>query len=441
MLSFVSASELGIEYLTDVEPWIDPATERRYLVTTGWDATVVLDVTDPVNPVIRFSETIHDAIDIKIRDNLLYVLTESDGSQGAIRVYRMTDLVRGGQPDPVAVVREFDGGHNLSMSRGTNYAYASLVYGGAGACKSLLELDLSDAESPVVTRCLPDSWERSGRWSHNAQCGLYGGPDTDFTGRELCFMSVPQSGLVIQDVTNKAAGEGTFIGSIRYPDEWFAHQGELTSDGRYFLMGDEGWDSDRPRMIIVDVAVLSDPVIAGYYFAPWIGIDHDLEIHGSRIYWSLYKDGIRILEFRGPDDITEVGWFDTASPAEQGTWDTAVLPDGVLAATAGRKGLYILTEAAVETGIASETPLDWAFSVYPNPASSLLQLSASLDGTSDTAIRIIDVAGRELMERRFGDANSALNIEMDISMVPIGTYLVVLESGGQRASRVLTIRR
>lgn len=440
LLSFVSRDELGIEFLTDVEPWLDPQTGRPYLITSGWDGVAVLDASDALNPVVLTTFELPAAVDIKVYEDHLYVTTEGNEALG-LRSYRMDDLVAGIVSETSAL-DSFHQGHNLSLSAEAQRGYISLVAGGLGSCKTLLELDLTDPARPSVARCLPDSWSSNNRWSHNAECLVYDGPDEDFAGRELCFMAVPGSGLVIMDVTDKAAAEGIVLGMVRYPDEQFAHQGVLTEDRRYFLMGDEGRDGDKPRMIIIDVADLSDPVVAGFYETPRFATDHDIERHGNRLYWSLYNDGVRILEFNGPDQINELGYFRTMPSGvaiSGGTWDTAVLP-GVVAATSAQRGLYLLSDPTTAVAMEEEPDLDWDLSLYPNPASdvSTILIQGAPRGAT---LRLVDVAGREVLNRSLLARGLSSEVTIDVGGLAPGVYLARVQSGESVITKALTIRR
>ncbi|NNE71694.1 MAG: choice-of-anchor B family protein, partial [Rhodothermales bacterium] len=440
LLSFVSRDELGIEFLTDVEPWLDPQTGRPFLITSGWDGVAVLDASDALNPVVLTTFELPAAVDIKVYEGHLYVTTEASEALG-LRSYRMGDLVAGIVSETSAL-DAFHQGHNLSLSPEAQRGYISLVAGGLGSCKTLLELDLTDPARPSVARCLPDSWSSNNRWSHNAECLVYDGPDEDFAGQELCFMAVPGSGLVLMDVTDKAAEKGTVLGMVRYPDEQFAHQGVLTADRRYFLMGDEGRDGDKPRMIIIDVADLSDPVVAGFYETPRFATDHDIERHGNRLYWSLYSDGMRILEFNGPDQITELGYFRTMLSGvaiSAGTWDTAVLP-GVVAATSAQRGIYLLSDPTTAVSVEEGVVLDWELSVYPNPASHVMNLQVS-GAPQGASLRLIDVAGREVLYRTLSTQGLSSELTIDVGDLAPGVYLARVQSGESVITKALTILR
>jgi uncharacterized repeat protein (TIGR03803 family) len=77
------------------------------------------------------------------------------------------------------------------------------------------------------------------------------------------------------------------------------------------------------------------------------------------------------------------------------------------------------------------------FTVYPNPASDILNvsLSHSLNGTA--MFSIVDIAGREIMKQA-SNINGKLNIQLNIENLPVGMYFVRLssENGFQEAKFV-----
>lgn len=447
MLSFLAIDELGVQSLTDVESWMDPASGLEYVVATGEAGFAVITVDDLLDPVVHYRESLPDPIDVKIYKDHLYVLTETQGDTEALRVYWMGDFVELGDGDsvePVSMSTDFQQGHNLSISPETGFGYISGPGGGAGSCQNILEVDLSSPASPLVGRCIPIQWAQP--WgTHNAQCILYDGPDTDYLDKEICFLSVPATGLVVLDVSDKSRTDGIVLGQIEYPDERFAHQGVLSGDGRYFLMGDEGSDGDYyPRMIIIDVEDLTDPAVVGYHFGPNLATDHDIVLHGNRVYWSVYTDGIRVFDFEGPDQIIDVGWFDTepARPWEggTGTWGLTVLSSGVIAAGAGHRGLYFLDEAANATAVEHPPTMAPSVAIYPNPASDWLSIDVVSGLTGRIDVSVLDAAGRVVL-RTTASASSAGRFELDVSDLAPGSYLVAMKSSGSRTVRPVTIVR
>ena len=65
-------------------------------------------------------------------------------------------------------------------------------------------IDIRNPTSPSFAGCFQDMTtgrQRTG-YSHDAQCVIYRGPDSDYTGREICLGS-NETALSIADVTEK----------------------------------------------------------------------------------------------------------------------------------------------------------------------------------------------------------------------------------------------
>ena len=69
----------------------------------------------------------------------------------------------------------------------------------------------------------------------DAQCVNYAGPDLDHQGKEICFNSNVDT-LTIVDVTNKAGS--AMLSRTGYSGSSYTHQGWLTEDQVYLLLGD-----------------------------------------------------------------------------------------------------------------------------------------------------------------------------------------------------------
>ena len=203
--------------------------------------------------------------------------------------------------------------HNIVINEETGFAYAVGNSGGGETCGGGYHmLDLEDPARPTFVGCFADpaSGRRLTGYSHDSQCVVYHGPDTEHVGKEICLGS-NETMLNIADVTNKDAAVS--LSNVSYPNVAYAHQGWLTEDHRYFYMGDEG---DEPqgtvegtRTLVWDVTDLDDPVLAKEYIATTPDTDHNLYIVGDLMYQSNYGAGLRILDISDPENPVEVGYL------------------------------------------------------------------------------------------------------------------------------------
>ena len=107
--------------------------------------------------------------------------------------------------------------------------------------KDLLCQVATISESPQQTAAITrvpgtDSRRDSTRLTHDAQCIIYAGPDTAYTGREICF-AYNEDTLTIVDVTDKSAP--VQISRTGYNNRQYTHQGWVTDDHAWLLMDDE----------------------------------------------------------------------------------------------------------------------------------------------------------------------------------------------------------
>jgi choice-of-anchor B domain-containing protein len=211
-------------------------------------------------------------------------------------------------------------------------------------------IDVRDPKNPTFAGCFAD--ERTGRsgtgYSHDAQCVIYNGPDTEHHGKEICFGS-NETGLSIADVTDKENPVALSVAD--YPNVSYTHQGWLTEDQAYFYMNDEtdetGGLVSNTRTLIFDVVDLDDPQLVKEHFSDNTSSDHNLYIVGDLMYQSNYNSGLRVLDISDPENPTEVAFFDTVpgedSPSMDGSWSNyPFFASGVVLVTSGSQGLFLV---------------------------------------------------------------------------------------------------
>ena len=65
--------------------------------------------------------------------------------------------------------------------------------------------------------------------------------------------------------------------------------------------------------------------------------------------------------------------------------------------------------------------------VYPNPTSSMIMVESEALATSAGAVRVMDMSGREIMRRNLMAGQQ--RVQLDVSKLPAGNYVVQLEAG------------
>jgi len=378
LMGLLTPSELLGDGVNDIWGWTDPQNGREYALVGMTDGVTFVDVTDPADPVVlgSLSESVppsaagggsgaptptllHDDEneeaksswrDFKVYSNYLFVV--SDGQPHGMQVFDLTRL-RNVQDPPVffdhdVLYTEFGRAHNIAINESTGYAYVvgSDTYGGG-----LHIIDLADPLNPVFAGFHADSTvgRASTGYVHDTQCVNYTGPDNDYSGHELCFNS-SETHLVIADVSNK---DSTFtIAKSSYTGRSYAHQGWLTEDQQYFLLGDELDENQRgfnTRTYIWDVSDLDNPIMTGTYDATTSSIDHNLYVKGSILFQSNYTAGLRMLDITDIQNgnLDEIAFFDTYpeddAPKFDGSWSNyPYFQSGTIVVSDMSRGLFIL---------------------------------------------------------------------------------------------------
>lgn len=400
MYAHLSPSKLYGEAMNDIWGWIDPVTQKVYALAGMTDGVMFVDITDPVNPVIvgklyesslnkRFKAMYSDfitACDLGI-GNTSYAKTIQKGSAWRdMKVFKDYLFVvkdyssRNPQPHGMQVfdlknLRSFNGNfiifstdalydrignaHNIVINEQTGFAYAVGVFD-ADTCNTtgLHMIDINNPTEPKFAGCYADPepptyHNTPAGYIHDAQCVIYNGPDTDYSGHEVCF-NAAEAAMVIADVTDK--NSPFTIGYQSQPNMYYAHQGWLTEDQSYFLMNDELDEVNLGRntkTYIFDVRDLDNPVFVDYFEHNTVSIDHNLYVKNNYVFETNYLSGLRVLDGRdvASGNLKLSAFFDThpevldadEEATFDGTWSSYPFYDhGVVAVNDITSGLFIL---------------------------------------------------------------------------------------------------
>jgi choice-of-anchor B domain-containing protein len=248
--------------------------------------------------------------------------------------------------------------HNIVMNEEAGFAYTVGNSMGGETCGGALHMiDVRDPTNPGFAGCFgdPATGNAGTGYTHDAQCVVYGGPDEEHQGKEICF-NASETALGIADVTDKE--NPVPIASASYPNVGYAHQGWLASDHRYFFLNDEldelAGSTPSTRTLVWDVQDLDDPVLATEFMGTTAASDHNLYVRGRYMYQSNYVSGLRIIDVADPEHPVEVGYFDTVpwgedAPGFSGSWSNYPFFDsGVILVTSMREGLFIVRKRQPE---------------------------------------------------------------------------------------------
>ena len=163
-------------------------------------------------------------------------------------------------------------------------------------------------------------------YCHDAQAVIYDGPDSDHIGKEIIIGSNAQH-VDIVDITDKS--NPILLSTIVYENVHYTHQGWLTEDQKYFIVGDEldeAADGINTRSIVLNLSDLDNPEIHFDYYGPTLAIDHNGYVVGNKFYLASYKAGLREIDISQIESkqINEVRFFDTYpendNPNFTGAW-------------------------------------------------------------------------------------------------------------------------
>ena len=377
LLGFTPLPMLGGASGNDIWGWTDSETGREYAIMGTSNSTGFVDVTDPENPVLKgtlFMEGIPDAPlwrDVKVDGNYAFIVSEN--SESGMQVFDLTKLR---EESPVPQAYEADANyfgsdeqpvsnsHNVSINEETDYAYlvgtntcgTEDSAAGQGENGGLHMVDISDPLNPTFAGCaLLDTFadDENNNYAHDVECVIYRGPDPDYQGREICVGS-NENVVAVYDVTDKS--NPVVVSDTGYDTASYTHSGSLTEDQRYFLMGDELDEQERglpTTTYILDMTDLDNPSTPLSYEHETSAIDHNMYVHGNRVFQSNYMAGLRILEFDNASldagQLTPVAYFDMV-PGDDvaefaGTWSNYQFPSGTIVASAienAVNGLFVL---------------------------------------------------------------------------------------------------
>ena len=372
----------GASFLSDIWGWTSPDSGDEYAIVGSTSGVAFVRVTDPTAPEFLglVPTTNPDTLrnfwwDIKTYNNHAYWTTEVNNA--GVTIFDLTRLDGlSAAPSDTLLTEDasYHGGgyiraHNISINEDTGFAYLTGVSKDPAVDpgftdEGLVILDLKiDPLAPV------EVGQILGIDSHDAQIVSYAGPDTDYAGREIAFVfNGGDLEIGIYDVTDK--NNILEIATPTHPGASFTHQGWLTEDHRFLVVGDEEDElfgisdprnpdlPDTARTYFFDVQDLNNPNLVGFFDSPAASIDHNLFVKGDRVYQANYTAGVRVLDISNlavdVNLVSELAHMDTEPRLPNknmnhninifiGPWGVFPFFDsGTIAASDGLNGLILM---------------------------------------------------------------------------------------------------
>ncbi|MBV1923617.1 MAG: choice-of-anchor B family protein, partial [Flavobacteriaceae bacterium] len=394
LLSEFTVQDLGSDRGNDSWGWQDPQDGKEYAIIGLNNGTAFIDISDPINPIYlgRIPTHTEDSIwrDVKVYNNHAFIVSEATGH--GMQVFDLTRLRSVANPPETFTVdahyNGFGNSHNIAINEDTGYAYSlgdNTFSGGAHF------IDISDPVNPIAAGGFA-----AGGYTHDAHIVIYEGPDSDYTGREI-YVGSNETDVVIVDVTDKNNPQQ--ISSISYSNVAYTHQGWLTEDHRYFLLGDEADEIDfgfNTRTIIFDFEDLDNPTFHFEYSGTTSATDHNGYVKGDKFYISNNAAGLRVLNIEdiANQNIFEESYFDSY-PADNsagytGVWNVYPFFESGVIVMSDRENILFVKDPLLSTNDFNST----AFSIHPNPVSNVLTIDSKNDVIS--SIIVNDISGKLL---------------------------------------------
>ena len=355
LMSYLAMNDIGGGVSSDIWGWQDSLTGKEYAIVGRSTGTAFVDISDPLSPIYLGNLPPHSGNsqwrDMKVYLDHAFIVTEASGN--GMQVFDLAQLRTVSSPpvtfSETAHYAGFSDAHNIAINEDSGFAYAV----GTDTCEGGLHMvNIQNPTNPTSAGCFSDDG-----YTHDAQCVNYAGPDPDHQGAEICFNSNLDT-LTIVDVTNKAAPR--LLSRTGYSGAEYTHQGWLTEDHAYFLLGDE-FDERRTgsrgtTTYLWDVSDLDSPRLTGTHASTTNAIDHNQYVNGKYTFQSNYEAGLRILDVTdiANGGLTEVAFFDMVpnhdSPRSYtGTWGNYPFFDsGVVIVSVRKQGLFILRPNLVD---------------------------------------------------------------------------------------------
>jgi len=350
LMSHIELSDMNGSEGNDCWGWTDPSTSKEYALVGLDTGTAFVDISDPVNPVIvgtLRSNTVNSSWrDIKTYGNYAFIVSEAGGH--GMQVFDLTKLrnFTTGNPPIVfasdAIYTGFGNAHNIVINEETAFAYVvgSVTFSGGAHI-----IDISDPLNPTAA-----GGYGSGGYSHDAQVVVYNGPDPDYAGKEI-YIGSNEDEVVIVDVTSKF--NPVLISRVSYSNVGYTHQGWLTEDQRFFILGDETDELGvgfNTRTLVFDFIDLDNPTLRREYTGPTRAIDHNGYVKGDEFFLANYTAGVRIIDITNITTMNEVGFFDTYpnsnSAAFAGAWNVyPFFPSGNIIVSDINNGLFVIRKS------------------------------------------------------------------------------------------------
>lgn len=351
---------------SDIWGYVDLNNNREYAVMGLFNGTVLIDVTDQVNPIEVGTVTganstwrdvkVYQYFDDAAQQYKAYAYVTTEG-QGGLQIIDLSNA-----PESIELVNTinvFQTAHNVYLG---NIDYANgmalagheayLYIAGSNLDNgSYRVFDLTDPVNPTLV-----TTPSSAGYVHDATNLIIDDARTAqcADGHNPCeiFVDFNENTVDIWDTTDKSAPFK--ISSTSYAGASYTHSGWYSKDKNYIFIQDELDERNlgvNSRLYVMDIQDLTAPRAIGWYEGSTRAIDHNGFTLGDKYYMSNYKRGLTILDVSDPTEPKEIGFFDTYpipeanDPQFDGAWGAyPYLPSGNILVSDISNGLFVLKD-------------------------------------------------------------------------------------------------
>lgn len=413
---------IGLRY-NEVWGWVSPKDGREYAIIGSHMGTHIVDITDNSHVYEagfvpgRSANVINR--DFKTYGNYLYAF--ADQKTGTLQVIDLSPL-----PDSVHLVYDdflyrdyektdtmFDKTHTVFVENDRMYI-ASPKHFSSAPVYGFAVLDLSKPAFPIVKKAY-DQLE-------------FGRVHAMYIKNDTAYLNAGGRGVYIvdfKDIENPV----TLNQYQGYPYAGYNHTGWMSETGKIYIMADETWGTP---VKVLDMKDPTNPELLSY-LNPYMEYDSNAVPHNQFFVDqyainSYYYDGVQIFDLSDPRNPTLAGYFDTYlgenNRSFRGNWGVyPFLPSRKMLVSDMQTGLYVLSFAPFTV------PKDEnAFSVYPNPVQSVLNIKAK-NSLTKPIVKLYDMTGRLVIGQAFLEGNAFNWILPDITE---GLYFLEIMDDTQR---------
>jgi len=414
LLGQIDYAALHQTELNDVWGYVDETGIEYALVGTR-DGVSVVSLADPANPVEVHWEPGANSIwrDLKVWGDVAYITTEA---QTGLMILDLSPLP-GGSIAPATfytgpIGNEWKSAHNLFIDE-NGFAY---IFGSNRGNGGVIMLDVhTDPFHPIEVGEF-DNW-----YCHDG-----------YVRNDTMYLAHIYDGIIsIVDIQDKM--NPILLGTAFTPSS-FAHNIWLSDNGKNVFTTDEvsgayigSYDVSDPANIKFLDKIQSSP---GFGIVP-----HNTHVHGDFIVTSYYTDGIKIHDISQPNNLVEVGNYDT-SPLQsinmQGCWGAyPFLPSGIILASDIEEGLFVLSPTYVHgsfldgviTDASTTNPLqnvNVSFTGYDQPdvSGSNGDYALSLLGTGSYEVTFSKVAYYPFTTNVSLTAGNVTHLDVQLQPIP-----------------------